>query len=934
MPLNDGYFHSLLSSIPDAVFVHAVDTHKAAESFIVVNEAACRLLNYPRDELLRMTPTDVYAPDSGVDRSAIMQALSAGRNMLFEQICITGDGQRIPVEVNSRLCMLDEYPVIVSLVRDISTRRMLEGVPEQSRHLADNSREAIFFVKPDAGFAYVNEAACRYLGYSAQELLSLSVFDIAPQVPRQAWPEYLHHALSTAAFMYQAAHRTKDGRIIPVEITTHPIRFAGQVCFSAHVRDISERVATIQTLQESERKYRELVEHANSIILRMDREGRITFLNEFGQQFFGYSPDEIIGHHAVGTIVPPSESTGRDLRPLLEDICTHPKKYEHNVNENMRKNGARVWIDWTNKAIMDEQGQLAEILSIGSDITARREAEKKMKHLSTAVEQSSDWILITDNNGGIEYVNDSVVRMTGYAREEMLGQTPRIFKSGKHDQKFYREMWDAILSGQTFSGVLTNRKKTGELFDIYHVVTPIRDDTGRISHFVATSKDITIRRQMEERINFLANYDSLTELPNRNLFTDRLIQAVSRVEHSEKSAAVLFIDIDRFHFINEALGLQIGDACLMEISQRLPRVVREGDIVARFGNDEFGVALIDLGKSEDVILILKNIQDILSRPIRTEGGDVVLNYSIGISIYPDDNENIKAVLHNADIACQKAGEQGGNSYQFFTPDMNAKASEFILMERNLLNALKKNQMTVHYQPYFDIRTCKMAGMEALLRWQPASTVTVSPMHFIPVLEKTGMIIEVGEWVLRNTARQIRKWQDEGYPAVPVSVNLSPVQFHQHNLVGSISRILEESGIAPSLLVLEITESAFIADIKYTKTMLEELKNIGVSISIDDFGTGYSSLSYLKKFPVDNLKIDISFVREIAVDADAASIVSAIVTMANALNLKTIAEGIETEEQLKILHDLQCDAGQGFFFLKPVPPAALEEYWKSFSHQNT
>jgi len=811
----DGCLHDILNCIPDAALVHAVETHKASGAFIAVNEAACRLLNYRRDELLRMTPADLFTPDPGVDDGAIMQMLSSGKNMLSERTCITGDGEHLPVEVNSRISMLDDRSVVVSLVRDSSERR-----------------------------------------------------------------------------------------------------------------------ATLRTLQESERKYRELVEHANSIILRLDREGRITFINEFGQRFFGYAPEEIIGHHAVGTIVPPSESTGRDLRPLLEDICTHPKEYEHNVNENMRKNGDRVWIDWTNKAIMNEEGLLAEVLSIGSDITARREAEKKMKHLSTPVAQTSDWILITDKNGVIEYVNDSVVRMTGYARNEIIGQTPRIFRSGKYDQAFYRRMWDALLSGQTFSEVLTNRKKTGELFDIYHVITPIRDDGGRISHFVATSKDLTIHRQMEERINFLANYDSLTELPNRNLFTDRLIQAASRAEHSEKSAAVLFIDIDRFHFINEALGLQIGDACLIEIAKRLPRVVREGDIVARFGNDEFGVALIDLGKSEDVILILKNIQEILSRPIRTESGEVVLNFSIGISIYPDDNENIKTVLHNADIACQKAGEQGGNRYQFFTPDMNAKASEFIVMERNLLNALKKNQLTVHYQPYFDIRTCRMAGMEALLRWQPAPAVTVSPMHFIPVLEKTGMIIEVGEWVLRNTARQIREWQERGYPVVPVSVNLSPVQFHQHNLVDSISRILQEYGTAPSLLVLEITESVFIADIKYTKTVLEELKNIGVSISIDDFGTGYSSLSYLKKFPVDNLKIDISFVREIAVDADAASIVSAIVTMANALNLKTIAEGIETEEQLKILHDLQCDAGQGFFFLKPVPPAALEEYWKSFSPQST
>ena len=399
-----------------------------------------------------------------------------------------------------------------------------------------------------------------------------------------------------------------------------------------------------------------------------------------------------------------------------------------------------------------------------------------MRQLSAAVEQSSDWILITDKEGRIEYVNDAVEQMTGYKREEILNKTPRIFKSGKYDDKFYKEMWGTILSGKTFAGILTNRRKNGLPFEIYHTVTPIKDDNGNITHFVATSKDLTAHRQMEERINFLANYDTLTELPNRNLFTDRLVQAVSRAEYNEKSTAVLLIDIDRFHLINEALGANVGDACLKQIAERLPSVVREGDIVGRFGSDEFGVALVDLDKSEDVILILEDIREILSQPIRAEGEETVLNFSVGISIYPDDNKNIKAIMQNADIACQKAKEEGGNIYQFFTHDMNARASEFILMERNLFNAIKNDEFILHYQPYFDIRTSNMVGMEALIRWQSGDKGLVSPGSFIPVLEKTGMIIEVGEWVLKTAIQQIKEWQMQGYPVVPVSVNLSMVSF--------------------------------------------------------------------------------------------------------------------------------------------------------------
>jgi EAL domain-containing protein (putative c-di-GMP-specific phosphodiesterase class I) len=281
-------------------------------------------------------------------------------------------------------------------------------------------------------------------------------------------------------------------------------------------------------------------------------------------------------------------------------------------------------------------------------------------------------------------------------------------------------------------------------------------------------------------------------------------------------------------------------------------------------------------------------------------------------------------MQNADIACQKVKEQGGNDYRFFTPDMNAKASAFISMERNLVNAMRNDEYVLHYQPYFDIRSRKMVGMEALIRWQSSDDGLVNPGSFIPVLEKTGMIIEVGEWVVRTAIRQLKEWQRQGYPAVPVSVNLSPVQFRQKNLVELVKSLLSEFQISPSLLVLEITEGAFIEDIKFTKVVLEKLKKIGVSISIDDFGTGYSSLSYLKRFPVDNLKIDISFVREIATDSDTASIVSAIITMANALNLKTIAEGIETEEQLRILHALNCNTGQGFYFSKPLCVGSLEK----------
>ncbi len=370
---------------------------------------------------------------------------------------------------------------------------------------------------------------------------------------------------------------------------------------------------------------------------------------------------------------------------------------------------------------------------------------------------------------------------------------------------------------------------------------------------------------MEEKINFLAYYDELTGLPNKALFTDRLKQAIARIEHYEKCAGVLFIDIDRFHLINETLGQFLGDDILKEVAKRLLEVVRPGDTVSRFGSDEYAVALNDVSKAEDIIFFLERLKESMSEPIKTDSEETVLTFSAGISIYPDDTNDVTTLIQNADMACLQAKQQGGNNCRFFTSGMNAAASEFIIMDKYLKNALKNGEFVLYYQPYWDCHTSKMVGMEALIRWQSKDHGLILPAKFIPVLEETGMIIEVGEWVLRTAMLQLKEWQNKGYPVVPVSVNFSLIQLRQKNLVEKVKKMLEEFGLAPSLLTAEITESAFMEDVESAKAILNEFRDIGMSISVDDFGTGYSSLSYLKRLPVDNLKIDISFIRELGKD---------------------------------------------------------------------
>lgn len=496
------------------------------------------------------------------------------------------------------------------------------------------------------------------------------------------------------------------------------------------------------------------------------------------------------------------------------------------------------------------------------DITIRKKAEEERQKLFLAVEDSSDWVLIADRDGKIEYVNRAVEEMSGYSKEELLGQNPKLFKSGKQDERVYKELWDTILTGETYRTIFINRKKSGELFEVYHTITPLKDRAGNITHFISTAKDITHQKILEERLKYLAYNDVITGLPNRTLFVDRLKQTISRSEHGKKLIAVLSMDIDRFAFINSAFGPAIGDEVLKEVGNRLKGSVRDGDTVARFGDDEFEITLADVADSQDVIMVMEKILSRVRQPLSIGGEDIVINMSTGVSIYPGDGKDPDTLIRNADSAMLRAKAGGMNSYQFYTPDMNIRANEFVALEKRLIDAIRNNEFVLYYQPYFDTAARELTGMEALIRWTSPESGLVQPGRFMPLLEETGMIIDVGKWIIGDACRQVREWQDKGRRTVPVAVNLSTVQFRQKDLGDVVEKAVRAAGINPRHITLEITESAFMQDVEYTKEVLERLKKIGLAVNIDDFGTGYSSLSYLKRLPVDNLKIDISFIREI------------------------------------------------------------------------
>lgn len=548
--------------------------------------------------------------------------------------------------------------------------------------------------------------------------------------------------------------------------------------------------------------------------------------------------------------------------------------------------------------------------------------ESQLQKLSLAVEQSPSIVMITDADGRIEYVNPKFTEVTGYALKEILGKSPGFLKSGKTPDVEFKNLWKTIKSGKEWQGEFVNRKKNGELFWERCVISSIKNSEGVITNFLAVKEDITKRKWAEETIQHMAYYDPLTDLPNRMLFNDRLGQALAQAKRKGLMAGILFLDLDRFKVINDTLGHTLGDMLLRAVGARLKNFAREGDTIARMGGDEFALLLTGITQVDDAVKAAQGILDILNPPFMIESHEVHITPSIGISIFPYDGADGVTLVKNADAALNRAKEQGRTNYQLYTPVMNAKAFERMTLQNSLRKALDRGEFTLYYQPQVSLVTGDIVGMEALLRWEHPDLGLVSPAQFIPMAEETGLIVPIGEWVLRTACEQNKKWQTMGYRPMVMAVNLSARQFNELNLVAMVSGILKSTQLEPQWLDLEITESIIMQHLESTIATLRDLHHLGIQISIDDFGTGYSSLTYLKKFPVHALKIDQSFIREITTDPDDAAITAAVIAMGHSLKLNVIAEGVETNEQLQMLKNLKCDRMQGYLFSRPVPEKTI------------
>ncbi|MCG8509870.1 MAG: EAL domain-containing protein, partial [Rhodospirillales bacterium] len=707
----------------------------------------------------------------------------------------------------------------------------------------------------------------------------------------------------------------KDGEIVWGRLTrTLFFDMEGNARYAlGMLEDITERKHTEESLRESEERFRNLIEGSLLGII-VNRDGEPIFANKAFAEMFGYKdPKEILDLGSLDPLYPPHERERlrayRQARKRGEDAPTH---YEF---EGIKRNGDPIWLE-AQVRLVNWEGSLATQSTV-ADITDRKSMLENLKKLSTAVEQSPATVIITDVDGLIEYVNPKFVEVTGYRPEEVLGKNPKFLKSGRTKPEQYQELWKAITQGEEWRGEFQNRRKDGSIFWEFASISPIKASDGSVTHYLAVKEDITLRKEYEQRLVRQANFDEVTGLPNRFLAFDRLSQAFVRARRGNSKVALLFIDLDRFKRVNDTLGHPAGDVALRSAGRRISACLRAEDTVSRFGGDEFVVILAGVGSAHDARNVAEKIQHAFTQAIEIEETEVFISPSIGISLWPDDGDDPETLVRNADTALLRAKAAGRNTYSFFTQEMDERIRTQTLIENQLRPALDQNEFYLNFQPIVDIADSNIVRAEALLRWNNPKLGFVSPADFIPIAEEIGLIVPIGDWVMRTACQEAASWRSRDLHPFTLSVNVSTRQFRGTSLVEGVGKALRDSGFSPERLEIEITESLLMGDIPEVTRSLGKLKDLGVKLSVDDFGTGYSSLSYLRRFPVDIIKIDRSFVMEVLTDPDNATLVETIVNMAHSLKLQVIAEGVETEEQLAFLRGLGCDFAQGFLFSRPL-----------------
>lgn len=676
--------------------------------------------------------------------------------------------------------------------------------------------------------------------------------------------------------------------------------------------------------QESQRERQAMLDLLPQRLYRVDREGRVTFLNRPMRQDLGLPLAACLGKTAKDFYPPAlaAKYQADDLEVLAGKTLTL-------VEENIAPtSGEKHYVEVTKVPIRDPDGTVVGIQGIYWDITDRKQTEERLRQMARVFESTLEGVVITDAAERITVVNRACATITGYNETETLGQTPRLFKSGRHDVAFYAAMWASIRATGHWQGELWNRRKNGELYPEWLTISAVEDEQGQVTHYVSVFSDISSLKQSQEKLNFLAHHDLLTGLPNRLLFNTRLEHGIRRAQRHQQSLAVLFFDLDHFKNVNDTLGHAAGDDLLRWVAQQLTALVRAEDTVARMGGDEFTMLLEGVGEPGHAATVGRKLLEVFDQPFQISGHEFVISASIGISLYPNDGADADTLIKNADAAMYQAKAQGRNNYQFYKPEMTARVLERLRLETSLRRAVEQEELVLFYQPQVDLHSGRLTGAEALVRWDHRQHGMMLPSRFVPIAEEAGLISALDMWVMRTACQQAQAWRNLGLALPRLSINLSVKQMEQQDLVFLIAELLSETGLEPACLELDIAEAMLMRQTTRAVRAMNSLRTLGVRLAVDNFGAGYASLSHLRQLPLHRLKIDQGLMRDLTDNADDKAVVRAIVALARSLDLEVAAKGVEVEEQAVFLREQNCSEAQGYFYGHPLP---ADEFIRAYGH---